>query len=146
MLALPQSVQVPEGATSVRFRFRANLFVESRAGVTITASAGEISLERSLNLNAAELTLSFLQAAAFTSGGDLTLDIRFKGRLPSGSMLQLKSSDPDLIAVPERISVPDGASFVRVTVKTKAVTTDKEVTVTASYPGGSHSRAITLKP
>jgi len=146
LLVLPQSVQVPEGATSVRFRFQVNLFVESRAGVTITASAGETSLERQLNLNAAELTLNFLQAATLPSGNDLTLDIRFKGRLPAGSKLRLKSSDSDLIAVPESVPVPDGASFVRVTVKTKAVTTDKEVTITASYPGGNHSHTITLKP
>ncbi len=146
LLVLPQSVQVPEGATSVRFRFQVNLFVESRAGVTITASAGETSLERQLNLNAAELTLNFLQAATLPSGNDLTLDIRFKGRLPAGSKLRLKSSDSDLIAVPESVPVPDGSSFVRVTVKTKVVTTDKEVTITASYPGGNHSRAVTLKP
>ena len=146
LLVLPESVQVPEGASNVRFRFHANLFVESRPNVTLTVSAADSSLERRLTLNAAELTLSFLQAATFTSGNNLTLDIRFKGRLPSGSTLQLKSSNPDLIAVPESVSVPDGASFVRATVKTKAVTTDTEVTVTASYPGGSHSRAITLKP
>ncbi len=57
-----------------------------------------------------------------------------------------KSSDSEPIPVPESVPVPDNSSFVRVTVKTKAVTTEKEVTITASYPGGNHSHTITLKP
>ncbi|MEJ5169552.1 MAG: S8 family serine peptidase [Fimbriimonadales bacterium] len=65
---------------------------------------------------------------------------------PGGQVVQLTSSVPSIVAVPETVTVPAGSTTATFTVTTQAVTSQNLITVTATTPNRSVQSDLMVKP
>ncbi len=60
-------------------------------------------------------------------------------------MVSLASSDIAVAAVPSAVTVPAGATSATFTVSTSSVSSDRTVTISASYAGVTKTTTLTVK-
>jgi hypothetical protein len=65
----------------------------------------------------------------------------------AGAVVNLSSSDPSIAAVPATVTVAPGLNqSPNFSITTSAVTTATQVTITASYNGGTKTAVLTVNP
>ena len=150
-LTVPDSVVIPEGASSYTFPLTAS-FVSADRAVTVQAAAGGILQTAGLTVRPWLNTLQFNPISVSGGGlssGVVTLNLPASA---SGVQINLSSSDPG-------VTFPDGASVLvpsgalvspAFRIQTQSVATAKAVTITTTYlserktgtvynlPGGRH--------
>ena len=147
--AIPtKTVTIPAGQSTVSFDI-ATIGVAADTACTITAASGGVSMQASLTVRTPNLVSLTLDNASVVGGsaaivnGMLTLN-GFGSS--SGDKVVLTSSNPKLVTVPSTVTVLGGnvsASFIAVHA---LVTSQTQVTITASYGGVLRSATLTLNP
>jgi hypothetical protein len=143
-IELPESVMVAAGTNIGRFTYRIKPTAVSTP-VVIAATLGESKLERATTIMPAEVASLSVTPATVTAGSNLTVGITLRGLAPENSMVDMTSSAPEIIA-PQTIPTSLSSGFTRVVVPVKAVTEEKDITITVSYLGSTQSKTIKVKP
>jgi hypothetical protein len=102
-------------------------------------------LEQATTIMPAEVASLSVTPATVTAGSNLTVGITLRGLAPENSTVDMTSSAPEIIA-PQTIPTSLSSAFTRVIVPVKAVTEEKDVTITVSYLGSTQSKMIRVKP
>jgi hypothetical protein len=142
-IVLSDTVLVPEGSTIGRFTYRVNK-TSSVHSVLVGGSLLSSRIERKLPIAPAEVA-TLTMASSITGGSNLSLVVALRGIPPDGSMLEVTSSVPELIA-PISVPAQTASSTNRLTIPVKRVTEETQVAVIVSYNGTSQSKTITIKP
>ncbi|HRF59765.1 MAG TPA: S8 family peptidase [Fimbriimonadaceae bacterium] len=141
----PAQVTVQEGATSATFNVVcAN--VGSQRSVTINASSGGVTKSTAL-LVKPSLTLASVSLSRSTvrGGGFVTLRVTLNSPAPAGGVrVALASSNPSLTRMATSVFVARGLRSAGVSVVTRPVSTQTQVTLTATSAGSSKSVPLTI--
>lgn len=140
---VPFQVMVPAGATSAMFSVATTLVtVDSTA--FITATTGTTSHTAALTINAAIPVSSIsLSPATVSSGSQTEVTLTLQQPAPQGgTLVQLSSSQPSVLALPSMLFIPGGSQSTSVT--TGTITGNTTVTVTATAAGVSRSATLTV--
>jgi uncharacterized protein (TIGR03790 family) len=152
-VALPASVTIPAGQTSVAF-YLASSIVTAPTDVQVTASAGPFSATNTVSLIPLLIGPAFplnpLQngvASEAKGGTTVAALMTLNASAPLGGIaVEISSDQPDIAAVPNSITVPAGLSQVAFMIPTTAVTANSPVTFTSSYGGKTNKISLILTP
>lgn len=145
---VPASKILPKGATSDTF----DIAVPANAPATtvlITATVGASKTTSGLQIVTPYLSGNSLSQSVVYGGSDHpTWTITMSNPAGAGGVtLGLKSSDPTVAKVPASVFIGAGGTSASVTVTTFPISTDaKDITLTVTYPGGSATVILTVKP
>jgi hypothetical protein len=143
-IELPASVMVAGGTNIGRFTYRVKP-TEVSTPVVIAATLGGSKLEQATTIMPAEVASLSVTPTTAPAGSNLTVGITLRGLAPENSTVAMTSSAPEIIA-PQTIPTSLSSGFTRVIVPVKAVTEQKDITITVSYLGSTQSKTITVKP
>lgn len=138
------TVSIPAGANSAAFTITSPAPVASSAPVTISASyAGS---EKTAKLTITQPTVMLLYVNTIVGGGvSYANNVVLTGPAPSmGMIVELKSSDAGIAAVPPSITIPAGTTEMSFPITTTQVAQNTKVTITASCGGVSKSVTATV--
>ncbi len=145
----PANVTIPSGSTvSPTFSVTTG-FVTAATPVVITASYGGVSKSITVNVKSAVIANMNISATPITGGKPITgAYLSIDGPAPpGGAAVTFVSSNPAAAIPPATVTVPSGTTGpVFFSVATGAVAAATQVTITASYGGGSRSSIVTVKP
>ncbi len=147
-VSVPSSVTVSSGTSSRTF----NLSVSKTAPnetVTITASYNGQAQTAQIAVSPAPITLkSVVASPASTEGGTSTTSNRvyLTGNATATTVVSLTSSNPTVLSVPKTITVQQGYSSHVFTVTTQPVTSEQDVTITATSGGMTQTTVVTVTP
>jgi hypothetical protein len=147
--APPATVTIPGGATASAAFSVTTGFVTAPTPVVITASYGGVSRTVTVNVKPAVVSGMTISSTPVTGGKPLNGSYLYidAPAPPAGAVVTLTSSNPAVAAPPASVTVPSGtagpASF---SIATSPVVVSTQVTITASYGGGSKSAVMTVKP
>ncbi|MDR3692404.1 MAG: PQQ-binding-like beta-propeller repeat protein [Fimbriimonas sp.] len=147
-LVPPATVTVPSGATSTTFPVP-NLGVDANTITTLTATLGPTSKNCTLTLLPAGV-LSITVAPTSVVGGSSTTvtgTINLNGKSgPSGTIVNLTSSNSGAASVLATAMVPGGTSHGTFSVTTYSVASAQGVTLTAKAQGTTATTILTVNP
>jgi probable HAF family extracellular repeat protein len=87
-----------------------------------------------------------LSSSSVRGGNSVTATVRLSAAAPSGGVaVALSSSDTSVATVPASVTVPAGATSATFTVSTRSVSSDRTVTISASYGGVTRTATLTVK-
>jgi hypothetical protein len=145
--AVPDSVTVPEGAsTSPPFTITTQNVATNRT-VTITARNGDLVRTATLSVTSVKLS-SIAIAQSVNAGTPATLNwAALNGPAPSGGVsIMLSSSTPAVATVPNAVFVAAGThESAFFTIDTFPVTANTSVTITASFGGIARSAILSVR-
>jgi len=144
VIAIPERVMIPSGATFVTFLVKAAAmpFVTVDTTATITASGiGQNVVVVSPLIGRLVITPTSIVSGKPTTGLIL---LRVKAKA-GGESVALKS-DSGSVIVPTVVVVPDGANRATFTIGTSAVVSGTTATVTATLNGANTKASINLQP
>jgi hypothetical protein len=148
--AVPPSIIVPGGSSSVTFNVRTRL-VAADTIATISGVAGGGLREAALRVTTPVAGPPSLQAlevepSVFRGGQNSQGTVRLTGAAPAaGMVIILRSSNPVAI-VPNSVTVPAGAISATFIVTTRAVSLDTQFEITASFGDQTRTVPIHLAP
>lgn len=147
LLSLPSWVVVPEGSDFATFDVSGG-WAESNSIATIRAELGGVVTAR----------VTILAVPAYLAGVDLNPSeieaglpsrgmVRLEGVAPAGgATITLFSSNPDVLQVPQTVTIPEGAVKAWFDITTSAVEDATEVDVWATYDGQEIGAFATVYP
>jgi hypothetical protein len=143
---VPVSVKIAAGQTSATFVVT-SVAVAADVNASITATVGTQALSNTLVVKAAVAqSVTFLPSSVLggkASVGTVTLNgITAVG----GRVVQLRSSNPAIAAVPASVTVPVGKNVITFNVTTSAVLTSSNVTITATTGVVEASGTLNVRP
>jgi hypothetical protein len=143
---VPVSVKIAAGQTSATFVVT-SVAVATDVNASITATVGTQSLSNTLVVKAPVAQgVTFLPSSVLggkASVGTVTLNgITAVG----GRVVQLRSSNPAIAAVPASVTVPVGKNVITFNVTTSAVLTSSDVTITATTGAVEASGTLNVRP
>lgn len=145
----PGSVIVAAGqSVSPAFQIGTTL-VSATEIVTITATYNGVSKTDTLTVTPLAVSAVTLSPTTVAGGSATTWNgVTLNAVAPSaGALVMLASSDPAVVSVPASVSVPAGSRTSPLfTITTTAVTVSTDVTITATYNGGSIGKLLTVAP
>ncbi len=147
-VSVPASVTINSGTSSRTF----NLSVSKTAPnetVTITASYNGQTQTAQIAVSPAPITLkSVVASPASTEGGTSTTANRvyLTGNATATTVVSLTSSNPAVLSVPKTITVQQGYSSHVFTVTSQPVTSEQDVTITATSGGMTQTTVVTVTP
>ena len=142
----PGLVHVTDGTTQATFTITTSP-VPATVAAHITGTLGPSSKQATLTLT--PIAVSALTLAATTVGGTplsatVTLNALAAG---SDSVVQLTTSNPTLLSLPQTVTIPIGASkSAAIPITTQPVTAPTSIHVTASYGGVTKAVDVTINP
>lgn len=142
----PASVTVPAGVESVSFTLPTSQ-VSADTPVTITATWRGVSVQATTTLTPQPAPTSITLDPATTSGSSGSF-----GRVTAGDprdadvTFSLSTSRPDLVTIPNSVTVPQFAAAGGFNIGTSPVTTKTLVTISVSGGGMTLSATLTLEP
>ncbi len=145
---MPSSVTVGSGTSSRAF----NLSVSKTAPnetVTITASYDGQTQMAQIAVSPAPVILKSVAASpTSTEGGTSTTANRvyLTGNATATTLVSLTSSNPAVLSVPKTVTVQQGYSSHVFTVTTQPVTSEQDVTITATSGGVTQRTTLTVTP
>lgn len=147
-VAVPSSVVVPAGATSVGFTATV-ASVTTAQTATLVAQAGGVTATYAINL-AAEATpvLSGVTCASgsMTGAGTDACTVALTAAAGSGGVSVVLSSSSSAVAVPASVLIPAGATSVGFSATVSSVSTTQTATLTALAGGVTKICIINLGP
>lgn len=144
----PETGEIPDGSASGGFRLT-NSPLGSIRRVTVTAAPGEVTAESTLTLLPAGLRSVNLGADTLMAGTDSTRNlVLYDGTAgPEGILVHLVSSRPDLVIVPETVTIAAGKSYSEYfPVSTRATPETTVVTIAATLGSSQVTADLTLTP
>lgn len=94
----------------------------------------------------AALSSVSLSSSSVRGGNSVTGTVRLTAAAPTGgAVVSLASSDTTVATVPSTVTVPAGATSATFTVSTRSVSSDRTVTISASYAGVTKTTTLTVK-
>ena len=146
--AVPTTVTIPAGATSVTFSITTSP-VKSDLTATITASNGAVSLPKTLVVQAPQLVAVTVGPGQVIGGSQtvVTGTVVLSGATPQGGVIvTLTSSSAALGSVPTSSHVLGGQSSATFTVTHKLVSASKPLIITAKYGNNSSTTILSVEP
>jgi outer membrane protein assembly factor BamB len=142
---LPSTLTVSQGATSGSVLVH-TLPVSSKELVTLTATLGSSTWQSTLALLPATLTGIRVAPTALQGGTSAALAVYLNGEAgASGDTVSLTSSSQD-VTVPSSVKVNSGATDANVAVTTSVVSSEEQVTLSATFGSTTLHATITLNP
>jgi uncharacterized repeat protein (TIGR03803 family) len=146
--SVPSSVTVSSGSTSANFTVTTTS-VTSTTTAVITATLGSSSQQASLTINPASgsVTLSSmtLNPTSVSGGNNSTGTVTLTGAAPSGgASVTLSSSNTSVATVPSSVTVSAGQTSASFTVRTQRVSSNTNVTISATYSGTTKNATLTV--
>jgi len=138
---VPSTAIVPAGQSSGTFTI-ATKPVATSGTATITATLGGKSLTKTLTIGTASLALVSANPSSVTGGTSSTGMVNLSAKVFSGSFIVTLSSSDTSVSVPKSVTVPAGSDSASFVIATKAVSTQKTVTLTAK--NGTTSKTVTI--
>jgi hypothetical protein len=140
---MPSHVLVPAGALSATFSV-VTTSVDTDSTAFLTAATGTSSSSAALTVNAPVPVGSVtLTPSTLASGGQALVTLTLERPAPpGGSLVQLSSSQPSVLALPLFIVIPGGSQSF--SLMTANVTGNTTLTVTASAAGVSRPATLTV--
>jgi hypothetical protein len=144
---VPVSVTVPANSPSTTFTVSAKP-VSFDGAVTIRATRAGVQSTAPLTVLAPGLTGFTFDPSLIDGGATSTGRITLNGPAPSGTSVTLSPTDNTAATFPASVSVSFNATQIIFTAtgRTFTGTTNRSVTVTASYLGGTLSATLTVRP
>jgi hypothetical protein len=144
---VPASVTVPAGSTTAQFTVNTQSASSSTA-VTITAASQGVTATATLTVQPPTPSGFSFSPTTITGGQASTGTITLSGPAPSGTSIALSGSNATTANFPASVTVPANATQVTFTATGQSFTgtTNRSVTVTASYLGGTVSATLTVQP
>jgi photosystem II stability/assembly factor-like uncharacterized protein len=120
--------------------------VSATEPITITATYGSTTLNRTLTLNPAALTSVKLNPTSVTGGSKTVFSVYLNGPAgPGGTAVSLSSASGDATIIPS-VTIPQGATFANVSVSTKAVGASEQVNISATVGATTVTAPLTINP
>ncbi|TFZ00687.1 hypothetical protein EZ313_19760 [Ramlibacter henchirensis] len=141
---VPNAVTIPAGSVGVGFPIQTSP-VPTSTVVTITASAGGVTTQWPITLEAAAAPTSFFVRPMSTTSGSQGVVTAAEGT-GFDQILQVTSSNPALAQVPSVVTVFAGSGVGFFDITTTPVTAQSIVTISVSGGGVTRSAALTLHP
>lgn len=113
--------------------------------VTLTASFNGVSVTTTLTVNPPELTNLTLNPTSVVGGTNSTGTVSISGPAPSTGIVVKLSSNIGAATVPASIIIPSGKVSATFIVKTLAVGSNTQATISASLNGSSLTATLTIK-
>ncbi len=147
---VPASIVVPPLVTEVFFTITTTASAPP-TGVQITASVDNVPRVANLSVNFAAPAGPTLKAisvtpASITAGSNGTGTVSFTGAANDGAVVNLTSSNPAVVQVPQQTVVNLGATSGTFKVTTAAVSQRTTVTLTATWFGKTATTVVTVAP
>jgi hypothetical protein len=144
--AVPASVTVPAGATTVGFVVTTNA-VMSTTVVTISATSGSVIRSAALTVTPVTALVSIsLSPTSVRGGATSTGTITLSAAAPVGGVtVTLSSSHPSIATVPMSIIVPAGGTSGQFTVSTSRPKSSTQVTISATVANVTKAAALTVR-
>ena len=139
------NILVPEGQRTAGFAVHTNV-VSSNALATISASAGGVSRSAYLSIVPVSLQSFTVSPASVKGGTNSVATLTLTGPAPDGGAVISLSSNNASAALPASISIAAGQTTISVAVSTFPVTSNKLITLTATYRGASKSTTLGVTP
>lgn len=144
--AVPPSVLVPEGSTSVTFGISTQP-VAANTGVVISATRGTVTKTVFIAVNAPLLTTFSLASNSIQGGTSGSLTVTLNANAPTaGYSILLVSGAPGLVVLPSSTSVPGGQTSRTLSFVTKPVTSSINITLIAYRGNVVRTQTLTLTP
>ncbi len=142
---VPASVTVAQGQTSASFTVQTQA-VSANTQVTISATYGGGTQQAQLSVSPllAGVTLN----PASVSGGQTSQGtVVLAAAAPAGGIqIGLSSSNTAVATVPASVTVAQGQTSASFTVQTQAVSANTQVTISATYGGGTQQAQLSVSP
>jgi hypothetical protein len=144
--SVPASVTIASGVWSANFTVGTSA-VTANTQVTVTGTYQGVSRSAVLTVTAPAALQSLAVSPTSVAGGtSASGTVTLTGPAgSSGAVVALSSNNP-AATVPGSVTVPAGASSVRFTIGTSAVTVNTVATITSSYAGVSRTASLTVTP
>jgi hypothetical protein len=148
VVVVPASVTVAAGQTSSPAFTVTTQPVAASTPVTITATLGGISQQRTLAVEPTRPQSVSLTPPTVVGGAASSGTVTLTGNAPAGgAVVSLSSSQPTVASVPASVTVAAGAKVSPAFgVTTQAVAQSISVTITATRAGVSQTAALTVNP
>jgi pimeloyl-ACP methyl ester carboxylesterase len=140
-----QTVTVQPGYTSAGFPITTS-FTSGTVGATITASYNNTMYGAGLTVLPVAATGVTFYPSNVDAGSPAQFTVYLNGPAPAGTSVSLTSSSPSVLQVPGSVAVPTGSTSVSVTGTTFSISSQTNVTVTATYNGGSAQGSASVVP
>jgi hypothetical protein len=143
LITMPAVVTVPAGQNRILTEFKVGALTTG-ATATISATAAGVTVKRSIALSTTAVTLA---APASSTSGDAYFSVSLSIAAPAGGKtVTLSTSNTSLATVPASVVIPAGALRTNFTVRMSPVATNQSVSITATIPGSSQSKAVIITP
>lgn len=145
--AVPASVVVPAGSTSVTFPVT-SYPVASDTPVLINATCQRSTVKREFDVEAPELSSLAVSPKSLKGGASSTGTIKLTGAIANGAnpFVVVLSSNAGVVTVPATVTIPSGSTSVTFPITTTAVASKTSVTISATANGISKSVKLTVNP
>ena len=147
---VPASIVVPPLVTEVFFQITTTASAPP-TGVQITASVDNVPRVANLSVNFAAPAGPTLKAisvipASITAGSNATGTVSFTGAMNDGALVNLTSSNPGVVQVPQQMVVNQFTASGTFQVMTASVSQRTTVSLTATWFGKTATTTVTVAP
>jgi hypothetical protein len=147
-IAVPDSVVVPQGASSASFGIATGA-VASLTTATLSASYNGATRTTSFTVQPSPppaLVALRLSPLTVTGGATATGTVTLAGPAPAGgAVVELTSANPSLVSVPASVVVPAGAMAQSFALSTTSGKPNAIVRISASYAGSRKTALLTVR-
>lgn len=149
ILTLPSSITIPQGSSFANFQIETTE-VSNNSTVKITANLGFTTKTTSVTVLPGDQTspvlLSVVVSPGSVLGGEsLTGTVNLNIPSPSSvTSVSLRSSSPDLVIVPDNVTVPIGSTSANFSIQTTNVMIDTQVIIVATLDTTTKDTSLTL--
>jgi len=139
----PSSVTIPEGQTTVNVSYTTgNVGTVTVATLTGTLGSQSLSAKATVLPNLPH-TVTF-SSVTVKGGTSLTGTVTLDAPANLDEFVGLSCSDSSVVGIPSAVTIPTGSSSVSFTITTSAVSSTRNVVITATRAGESVSRTLVV--
>jgi hypothetical protein len=142
-IGLPSTVTVAAGQTSATFTITTNA-VAADTDASIIASVNGVSATGSLQIRKPVLGAATINPVSIASGDTAQLTVTINGPAPSGGLVVALTSGNAKVTVPASVTITAGQSSAVANVVASTVTTDTDVTLSASLSGVTKTATLRI--
>jgi hypothetical protein len=142
-IGLPSTVAVAAGQTSAPFTITTNA-VATDTDASITASVNGVSATGSLQIRKPVLGAATINPVSIAGGDTAQLTVTINGPAPAGGLVVALTSGNAKVTVPASVTIAAGQSSAVANVVASTVTTDTDVTLSASLSGVTKTATLRI--
>ncbi len=147
-VVVPSSVTVAAGSTTSALFSVSTSAVSTQQNYTISGNYNGVTVSANLTVTPITLTTLTLSPATVVGGQNATANtVRINSAAPPGGAAVTLSSSSSSATVPATVTIAAGGTLSSgFTITTTPVTTQTQVTITATYGGVTQTAVLTLNP